>query len=84
MSRRPTHGVVIPYQTLLALVPVAEEMAKEDYNNGRDGDYGVHIPLWDADGDGKSVLENRGKQVRVYVDREQSEKEQHREDAITA
>jgi len=81
MSQRPTHGVVIPYQELLAYAEVAKEMAKQDYQNGQRDDYGIHIPLWNADGDGKSVLENRGKQVRVYEDLD-SQRQSRREEPI--
>jgi len=83
MSQRPTHGVVIPYQELLAYAEVAKEMAKQDYQNGQHDDYGVHIPLWTTaeDDDGKSILENRGKQVRVYEDLD-SQRERRREEPI--
>jgi len=84
MSQRPTHGVVIPYQELLAYAEVAKEMAKQDYQNGKRDDYGIHIPLWtiDEDDDGKSVLENRGKQIRVYEDVDNRKREPRREEPI--
>jgi len=81
-SSYPSHKVVIPYQQILELAPIAEEMAKQDYKQVNDDDLAFHLAMWPADSDGRSVLENSGRQIRVYEDADTKQRDPRREEPI--